>query len=150
MSVSRVEVVGPRCYNKYMSNTETIIFDLDDTLADTSSMRDGVRRPIDEQMLRMSAADALPLAEFAASLDCRVIIMTARTDSDFTRAQVARYGIKAEFLFRPVGDNRDDHHVKRDLLTALLATGANVTKAFDDKIKNVEMFRSFGIDTVHV
>ena len=134
-----------------MSNTVTI-FDLDDTLADTRSMRDGVSRPIDVQMERMSAAPALPLAAVAASLSQtqRVIILTARTDMPFTREQVARYGITAEFLFRAAGDNRDDHHVKADHVRALIAAGVEIVKAYDDKTRNCEMFRSFGIDTVSV
>jgi phosphoglycolate phosphatase-like HAD superfamily hydrolase len=134
-----------------MSNTETVIFDLDDTLADTRSMRDGVARPIDEQMRRMSVAPALPLAQVARSYNAegvRVIIMTARTDSDFTRAQVARYGITAEFLFRAEGDNRDDHKVKADHVRNLIAQGVNIVKAFDDKVKNCQMFASFGIEAI--
>lgn len=135
-----------------MSNT-AYVFDLDDTLADTRSMRDGVRRPIDEQMRRMSAAAALPLIATAKALreaGERVIIMTARSDADYTREQVARYGLDAEFLFRPAGNNRDDHHVKAEHVRNLIAHGVTIVRAWDDKPKNVEMFRSFGIDAVQV
>ena len=135
-----------------MSNTVTL-FDLDDTLADTRSMRDGVRRPIDEQMERMSVAPELPLAQVARDLIAsgqKIIILTARTDMPFTRSQVARYGIDAEFLFRADGDNRDDHKVKADHVANLIAGGINIVRSYDDKEKNCEMFRSFGIDTIQV
>lgn len=138
-----------------MSNTETpvVIFDLDDTLANTRSMRDGVSRPIDEQMERMSVAPELPLAQVArdfAAQGIRVLVMTARTDAPFTRAQVARMGLNAEFAFRANGDNRDDHKVKADHVARMIADGVTILRAFDDKQKNVEMFRSFGIDAVQV
>jgi len=137
-----------------MSNSNSVyVFDLDDTLADTRSMRDGVAMPIDEKMRMMSAAPALPLAAFAAALSAageRVIILTARTESDYTREQVARYGIVAEFLFRPDGDHRVDHKVKADHVRDMLAHGMTIVTAWDDKVKNVEMFRSFGIEAVQV
>ena len=149
---SAVDFVVPTGYNCSMSNSVTYLFDLDDTLADTSSMRDGIARPIDEQMERMSVAPSLPLADLAASLsqDARVIIITARTDAWFTRAQVARYGIAADFLFRADGDNRSDDRVKADHVLDLLDAGENIVCAFDDKADNVTMFRALGVPAVQV
>lgn len=128
-------------------NTKTVtLFDLDDTLAWTSSMNDGIARPIDEKMEIASHAPALPLAAVAAVTE-GAMILTARTDRPFTHAQLSRMGLAhLPILFRADGDNRVDHKVKADHVKALMAAGANIVKAYDDKVANVIMFMDYGID----
>lgn len=137
-----------------MSNTETVIFDLDDTLCDTSALHDGIARDIEAVQERISTAAPLPrVAEAQAMLAAgvRVVIMTARCDRPATRAQVESFGLDGvTFAFRADGDNRADHKVKADHVRAMLAAGVSIAKAFDDKDSNIAMFRSFGIEAVKV
>lgn len=136
-----------------MSN-QAIVFDLDDTLCDTSALRDGVARDIEAVQERISTAAPLPRvadAQAALAAGMEVIIMTARCDRAATRAQVSSFGLDGvRFAFRADGDNRADWKVKADHVAALIAEGVEIIAAFDDKESNIKMFQSFGINAVQV
>lgn len=136
---------------------KAVIFDLDGTLADTNDPKghhkikhEGFRQHIDE-------ADAIPKnvekLRKAKDKGRDVVILTARsahyrTD---TKSWLHKHGIPYDSLvMRPTDDQRKDKVVKEDLLKEDVLPNFKVKKAYDDKSKNVKMFRSEGIDAKRV
>jgi hypothetical protein len=129
------------------SQTVAAIFDVDDTLCNTTATRDGVQRPIDEQALRFLAAD--PIVEtvedamLLAASGIAIVLVTARGEgiAEATRAQVESFGVPVTAIYaRAAGDNRVDWKVKTEALAALLADGFTPVVAFDDKPRNLDVF----------
>ena len=136
---------------------KAIIFDLDGTLADTTDPNAHHKENHEGFRAHARGADAIPeMVEKVrkAKKDGRdIVILTARsahyrTD---TKAWLHEHGIPNDALYmRPVGDDRKDKVVKRDLLVGDVLPNYKVKKAYDDKGKNVKMFRSEGIDAKKV
>ena len=53
-------------------------------------------------------------------------------------------------IMRPIGDDRKDKVVKESLLKEEVLPNFKVKKAYDDKKKNVKMFKNEGIDAKRV
>lgn len=129
-----------------------VVFDLDGTLADTSDPNAHHKTNHEGFRSHARAADAIPemvKKVRKAKEDGRdVVILTARsahyrTD---TKSWLNEHGIPYDGLYmRPTDDTRKDKVVKRDLLTEQVLPNFDVKKAYDDKSKNVKMFRKEGI-----
>lgn len=127
--------------------TEAAIFDVDDTLCDTFSTRDGVYRPVAEAAERWLAAAPIEAqveeAMLLAASGVAIVLITARGEAmaQATVAQVESFGIPVAAIYaRPAGDNRVDWKVKTEALSKFLADGFIPVIAFDDKARNIEVF----------
>ena len=136
---------------------KAIIFDLDGTLADTRDLAahhkgnwDDFR---DHSRQAPAKEDIVKKVHKAKEKGRDVIILTARSANyrQDTKEWLQERGIPYDaLLMRPVGDDRKDKIVKRDLLVNDVLPHFEVKKAYDDKKKNVKMFRREGIKAKHV
>jgi phosphoglycolate phosphatase-like HAD superfamily hydrolase len=136
---------------------KAIIFDLDGTLADTKDYE--ALHKIDSDEFRKVAKNAddyphiVALAKEAHQQGRDVIILTARsahyrTD---TKEWLHRQGVHFDQLYmRPIGNDKNDKKVKKKILQDQILPNFEVKKAYDDKKKNVKMFRKEGIDAKKV
>lgn len=136
---------------------KAVIFDLDGTLANTNDPKG--HHKIDHEGFRqhINGADAKEdvVAKLRKAKDKGrdVVILTARsahyrTD---TKTWLHKKGIPYDSLvMRPIDDRRKDKVVKEDLLKEDVLPNFEVKKAFDDKVKNVKMFKKEGIDAKRV
>ena len=136
---------------------KAVIFDLDGTLADTQDYE--ALHKIDSDEFRKVArnADDFPhmvaLAKEARSKGRDVVILTARSAHyrKDTTEWLSKQGIPYDQLFmRPVGNDDKDKKIKKQILKEQILPHFDIRKAYDDKKKNVKMFRKEGIDAEKV
>jgi len=144
---------------------QAVIFDMDGTLADVSSIRHYVvpepgEYRKDFEKFHEESVNVPPIrwvAKFARVFgkrtDIDVIVVTARKAKwrHHTAWWLALHDIPSTALFmRSNDDNRRDVEVKRDILARIESEGWVVITAFDDNPSIIEFWKSRGIPTVTV
>ena len=132
---------------------KAVIFDLDGTLADIKDYEALHKINSDEFRQAADHAPAFPhmvaLAKEAKQKGRDVIILTARSAhyrSD-TKNWLHKNGVTYDQLYmRPIDNDEKDKKVKKHILEERILPNFEVKKAYDDKKKNVKMFRKEGID----
>lgn len=144
-----------------MERPKAVIFDMDGTLCDVSSIRhhvipdhpDNLTGRKDFETFHASAVDCPPNADvLAAALAAheagvKVLIVTARREKwrASTSWWLSEAGVTpAVQLHRPDWDQRQDVDVKRDMLSRLRAR-FDIIEAWDDNPAIIELWRSEGI-----
>lgn len=134
---------------------ETVLFDLDGTLADTMTYekhhkaKKGKNPDFAREALHVQPIDNMVKKLKKANQEGdNVVILTARSAEyrDETKKWLASNGITYDALvMRPVGNKEVDKKVKRELLEEDILPQFDVKKAYDDKKKNRKMFDKLGI-----
>lgn len=146
-----------------MSKPNAVIFDVDGTLADVSSIRHFVRHSVGhrgknfdrfhEESVNVPAhSHVVDQAIRAHVLGTAVIIVTARKQkwARHTAMWLALNNVPSDALFmRGDNDSRKDFHVKSDILDAIEHTW-NVIHAVDDNPSVIALWESRGIPTTIV
>ena len=138
-------------------NPKAVIFDLDGTLADTTDPNG--HHKVDHDSFRSMANEADTREDIVEKLHKEkekgrdIVILSARSShyrSD-TKRWLDNKNIPYDALImRPIGDDRKDKVVKESLLKEEVLPNFKVKKAYDDKKKNVKMFKNAGIDAKRV
>lgn len=140
---------------------QTIVFDMDGTLCDISSIRylvaEGEKNKNFDEFHKRSV-DCPPIPWVAASardakyMGFKVIQVTARQEKyrAHTSWWIADNFIPSDALFmRADGDYRPDYEVKKEILDRLLLR-FDVVKAFDDNPNIVKLWSEYGIPCIVV
>jgi histidinol phosphatase-like enzyme len=139
------------------SHKKAILFDLDGTIADTEDAY--ALHKIDHPTFLQEVKDAEPFPNIVAKVKEAkdkgrdVVIMTARSAHyrKETKEWLSKHDIPYDALYmRHAGDERKDKKVKKELLEQEVLPNFNIKKAYDDKKKNVKMFRKEGINAKRV
>ena len=144
-----------------MIKKQTIIFDVDGTIADVEHRRHFVsQKPADWKSFRNSTVFDTPVQcvcdiakRFIAQGD-NVAFFSARNESErsITEKQISEWigeGHQGLFL-RPDGDFRRDDEFKSDLADKFEEVGGKIDIVFDDRNQVVEMWRQRGTTVVQV
>ena len=144
-----------------MIKKQTIIFDVDGTIADVEHRRHFVsQKPADWKSFRNSTVFDTPVQwvcdiakRFIAQGD-NVAFFSARNESErsITEKQISEWigeGHQGLFL-RPDGDFRRDDEFKSDLADKFEEIGGKIDLVFDDRNQVVEMWRQRGTTVVQV
>lgn len=137
---------------------DAIIFDMDGTLCDVSSIRHYVTGDRKDFRAFHEASRFMPTigmvedaARRAAARGFRVLVVTAR-DARFERATrdfLVRHAIPCDALFmRPWGDQRRDTSVKADILATIRDLGYRPVLAYDDREDIAGVWTAAGIPTI--
>ena len=140
---------------------QTIIFDVDGTIADVEHRRHFVtQKPADWKSFKEETVNDTPVQwvvdiakRFIAQGD-DVAFFSARNESQrgITETQISEWignGHKGLFL-RPDGDFRPDEEFKSDLADKFEEFGGKIDLVFDDRNKVVDMWRNRGTTCVQV
>lgn len=136
---------------------KAVVFDLDGTLADTTDIYAQHKDNHPEFLEKVKKAE--PFEEIvdkvkkAKEKGRDVVILTARSAHyrKETKEWLHNNNIPYDALYmRDMDDDRRDKVVKRDLLVSQIMPNFDVKKAYDDKKKNVKMFRKEGIKAKRV
>lgn len=143
---------------------QTIVFDMDGTLVDVSSVRHHVlggkendyKKDFDAFHSEAVNCPAIPWVAVAAheakDMGYRVIQVTARNEKyrASTSWWIAENRIPSDALYmRNDGDYRPDYEVKKEILDRILKT-YDIVKAFDDNPSIVRLWSEYGIPCVVV
>lgn len=144
-----------------MIKKQTIIFDVDGTIADVEHRRHFVsQKPADWKSFREQTKFDTPVQwvcdiakRFIAQGD-NVAFFSARNESErsITEAQINEWigkGHQGLFL-RPDGDFRRDDEFKSDLANKFEEVGGKIDIVFDDRNQVVDMWRARGTTVVQV
>ena len=144
-----------------MIKKQTIIFDVDGTIADVEHRRHFVsQKPADWKSFREQTKFDTPVEwvcdiakRFIAQGD-NVAFFSARNESErsITEKQISEWigeGHQGLFL-RPDGDFRRDDEFKSDLADKFEEVGGKIDIVFDDRYQVVEMWRQRGTTVVQV
>ena len=140
---------------------QTIIFDVDGTIADVEHRRHFVtQKPADWKSFKEETVNDTPV-EWVCDIAKRhiargddVAFFSARNESQrgVTETQISEWigdGHKGLFL-RPDGDFRPDEEFKSDLADKFEEFGGKIDIVFDDRNKVVDMWRQRGTTCVQV
>lgn len=136
--------------------SQTIIFDLDGTLADINHRRVHLEKENpDWKAFNNEMANDTPNAPIVDlyntlwdSNHYELIIVTGRMEDrrDVTEEWLNTYKIPFErVIMRAEKDFRSDHEIKQEILEALLAENKKIVLAIDDRQQVVDMWRKNGI-----
>ena len=143
-----------------MRNKQTIIFDVDGTIADVEHRRHFVNGNNDWDSFRKETVNDTPVQwvcdiakRFIAQGD-EVAFFSARNESerDITEKQISEWigdGHKGVFL-RPNDDFTPDDVFKSELADKFIDMGGKIDLIFDDRQKVVDMWRDKGFTVVQV
>ena len=143
-----------------MRNKQTIIFDVDGTIADVEHRRHFVNGNNDWDSFRKETVNDTPVQwvcdiakRFIAQGD-EVAFFSARNESerDITEKQISDWigdGHKGVFL-RPNDDFTPDDVFKSELADKFIDMGGKIDLIFDDRQKVVDMWRDKGFTVVQV
>ena len=147
-------------YNGTMKK-QTIIFDVDGTIADVEHRRHFVtQKPADWKSFKSETRFDTPvqwvcdIAKRHIARGDDVAFFSARNESqrDITNLQILKWigdGHKGLFL-RPDGDFRPDEEFKSDLADKFEEFGGKIDIVFDDRNKVVDMWRARGTTCIQV
>ena len=142
---------------KGKSGKKTVIFDLDGTIANTEDPNAHHKENNDGFRAHARGASTFPniveKVREAKEKGMDVVILTARSAHyrKDTKEWLNEHNVPYDALYmRPVGDDRKDKKVKKSLLKEEILPNFEVKKAYDDKKKNVKMFREEGIKAKQV
>lgn len=137
----------------------TIVFDMDGTLVDVSSIRhhiqggpeNGYRKDFnafhDGAVGCPEISWVVDAAHNAARMGFRIIQVTARSERfrASTGWWLAEHFVPSDGLYmRPDNDHRPDHEVKREIIDRLL-TRYDIQKAYDDNPSIIALWQEYGI-----
>ena len=143
-----------------LKNKKVVIFDMDDTLSDTSHRRHLVEAPRGQKNWPAfydacgEDSERIPFIDMAlqlAAADYTIVIFSGRLES--CRAATEHWlkdrGIEpALLLFRQPKQFKKTHQLKSMWLDSLLKEGAQVVMAVDDDDSNLQMFQDAGLLTL--
>jgi phosphoglycolate phosphatase-like HAD superfamily hydrolase len=145
-----------------MELAEAVIFDMDGTLCDVSSIRHYLQKPKgkkDFESFHSNSVDCPPhewVADRARKLAAEgyaVLIVTARQEKWFYHTLVWLVEKEVPFddiYMRTNGDFRPDYEIKQELLERIRAVGYDPILAFDDNPAIITMWQENNIPTVVV
>jgi uncharacterized HAD superfamily protein len=133
-----------------------IVFDIDSTLSDPSKRLHYIRREgkKDFKSFEKECVKDKPiypivnLARSLQSLGHSIILITGRSEAyrEKTNLWLSKYNIVYSLLgMRPLNDYRPDVEIKRDIVRFLKDSGVLIDLAFEDRDRNVKMYREEGI-----
>ena len=139
------------------SGKKAVVFDLDGTIADTTDIYAQHKDNHPEFLEKVKEAKPfdhiVEKMKKAKEKGRDVVILTARSAHyrKETKDWLNSNNIPYDALFmRHQDDHRKDKKVKKELLKEEVLPNFNVKKAYDDKKKNVKMFRKEGIEAKRV
>ena len=121
-----------------MAKEKAVIFDFNDTLRKESSGKP--KKHVLKKALKDEKKE-------------HVIVLTGEPHSKKgeTESWLRSHGLgKAELDIRPIGNKEEDSREKAHELTSHISKQFDVVKAYDDKKKNVKMFKHHGIKAKEV
>lgn len=145
---------------------DAVIFDMDGTLANVSSIRHYLRRYDESKRRNVKDFNAfhaesvnvpphmhvVNAAQVAHMLGHAVLIVTARKHMwrDHTAWWLAMHGVPSDMLMmRGDHDNRADYEVKRDMLETI-SKAYHVIHAWDDNPSIIKLWREYNISVTEV
>jgi len=129
---------------------DAILVDLDGTLALRNE-----RSPFDWHRVSEDSANVPIIDVIQALADKGLVIIVVSGRDEVCRGDstdwLARY-LQRPFilLMRRCGDNRRDEEVKREMWDEHIHPHFNITIAFDDRSRCVDLWRSLGVTTLQV
>ena len=136
-----------------------MVFDIDGVLSDAASRQHFIERGRRDWRAFFDACGDDPLIEEVARLvelldpGLRVVLLTGRPQrvQPQTLAWLERYGLRWDLLImRDVGDYSAAREFKRDTVAELRAYGFELRLAFEDDLRNHEMFKAEGVPCVYI
>lgn len=136
-----------------------VVVDLDGVLSDAASRQHYVEAPVPDWRAFFDACGDDPVIdEVKVLLDLlepgiRVVLLTARPSRvhELTEAWLHRYEIRWDVLImRAWGDYAAAREFKRGTLGELRDHGFDLRLAFEDDVRNVEMFHAQGVPCLYV
>lgn len=137
----------------------TVVFDMDGVLADAAGRQHLLERPWRNWDAFFEACGDDPLIEDTAHLlhalhpELSVVLLTARPIrvQPQTLGWLARFDLRWEVLImRDEGDHGSSRRYKQHTIGELRERGFDLRLAFEDDIRNVEMFRAEGVPCVYI
>jgi FMN phosphatase YigB (HAD superfamily) len=133
---------------------KAIIFDMDGTLVDVSSLRDyvtGKKKDFDAfHRLSVDCPPIYPILNAAVHLKAAgywVLQVTARSEKyrPHTSWWLAEHKVPSDALYmRPDHDHRPDHEVKRDIIDRILSR-YDIVHAYDDNPSIIKLWGEYAI-----
>lgn len=136
-----------------------IVFDMDGVLSDASRRQHFLERPFrDWESFFDACGDDELIDEVARLLDLlddelRIVLLTARPIrvQPQTLGWLKRYGLRWDLLImRDYGDYMASREFKRLTVGELRGYGFDLRLAFEDDVRNVEMFRDEGVPCIYI
>jgi hypothetical protein len=136
-----------------------VVFDIDGVLSDAAGRQHFLEAPTRNWRGFFDAAADDPLIEDVAKLldlldpDLQIILLTGRPlrVRDLTVEWLARYGLRWDLLvMRSYGNYGAAKVFKDETVIDLRDHGFDLRLAFEDDIRNVEMFRDAGVPCIYI
>lgn len=144
---------------------KAMIFDMDGTLADVSSIVHHLNKPLNQMKIEALdlyhelSVDVPPVEKIvkathsAHDLGYAVLIVTARRQKymDLTGEFICKNDIYCDVLFmREDDDDSSDYDLKRKILSKIRWMGFDVERAYDDNLEIIKLWKEEGIEVIHV
>jgi phosphoglycolate phosphatase-like HAD superfamily hydrolase len=136
-----------------------VVFDIDGVLSDAAGRQHYLETPVRDWRGFFDAAADDPLIEDVAKLldlldpALQIILLTGRPMRvrDLTVKWLERYGLRWDLLaMRSFGDYGAAKVFKEETVSELRANGFDLRLAFEDDLRNVEMFREAGVPCIYI